>query len=425
MKLKPYFKDKVAIVFAVDEKYIGYLSVCLESFKEQAKSGFYDIIILETNVKEEDKKLISKTYSNEKIKIRFVNLNCELEKINQDILYTRVYLTIAMYFRFFIPKILQEYEKAIYCDCDILFFEDIISLYSLDMQEYLLAGVIDTENLRQHYIQSDFVVYCKDVLCLKNTLTYFQSGVLVFNIKKCLKEKFLEQCLSTLASLDKPIYPDQDVLNIVAQDKFLFINPKYNVENHIVVFNRNNIQNLCPNDLETFQKSLREAVVLHFSGDRKPWNQPLSANAKIWWNYARKSPFYEEILYDNIFTNWQSQFKQAKFGAVLRVKNMLSYRFGLCFLKCKNPCLLILLPLFLLKEFWNFKYEQRLYKHIVNIEPSLEKPFLEDYADYEEALKVKKYLGFRLGQAFLKNPLTFVFKIPKIYKEFKQGRNNG
>lgn len=163
MRLAPYFEHKVGIVFGVDEKYLAYLSVCLESLIECAQNDFYDVIIFETNIKPEDKELIEKRYSNERIKIRFVNLSCELEKINQDIFYTRVYLTQAMYFRFFIPKILKAYDKVIYCDCDVLFRKDITELYSLNMQGYVLAGVIDTENLRQHYIKTDFVDYCRGV----------------------------------------------------------------------------------------------------------------------------------------------------------------------------------------------------------------------------------------------------------------------
>lgn len=414
--IEPFFKEKVGLVFCVDEIYIPYLSVALQSLNKNCKNGNYDIIIFETGLSEEQKCILAQKHSNDKTKIRFISLNEELKTISKEILYTRVYLTIAMYYRFFIPHILKTYDKVIYCDCDVLFFQELTPLYALDLKDNFLAAVKDTENLGQHFRNTDFVEYCKKTLKLQNSLNYFQSGVLIFNVKQCLKEHFLEQCINTLASLNKPIYPDQDVLNIVCENKVSFIEQLYNVENHIVVFHRDGLHYLSDEDLEAYIKSIENVVILHYSGDRKPWNSPQSANAKIWWYYARKTLFYEELLLAN--------FKQSKpiYGACERVKNFLSYRLGKALVESKNPFLFIILPLRLLFIVYSFKKEEKMYKKLAVFNPNFQKLPLEQYADYEEALKIKEHLSYKLGTLMLKNPFTFIFNVFNVYRDFKKER---
>lgn len=106
-------------------------------------------------------------------------------------------------------------------------------------------------------------------------------------------------------------------------------------------------------------------------------------------------------------------------GAVLRVKNHLAYKFGQTFLNARNPKRILLLPWDIAKAGLGHYFEKLVYKQMIKINPALKLIPLENYGDYEEALRVKKHLSYRLGQAFLKNPFSFIFKIPKIYKEFK------
>lgn len=418
-KIFPAFSEKIAIAFGVDNKYIGYLSVALESFKQHCKDNYYDIIIMFSDLQDEQKTIIQATYSSEKIKIRFIDLT-EIIKNHIELQYTNAYLTSAMYIRFFIPQILHNYSKVIYCDCDVVFLKDISQLYHLNLEQFLLGAVKDTENLRQHYINSDFVTYCQKILRLKNSLNYFQSGVLIFNIQQCLKEQLLEQCLETLSKISQPIYPDQDILNIVAENKVRFLQGYWNVENHIVVFNRNNLTNLSSRDLTEYQDSLNNVAILHYSGDRKPWNHPTTPNATIWWSYARKTPFYEQIIYQNIFKHWKSHFPINPIGAVDRVKNTLSYRLGNAIVKANNSLYkCILLPFLLLQIIIQYKREKTLYEFICKTNPSFTKPPLHTYIDYQECLKTKQHLSYQLGNLLIKSPFSFPFKAFGIYKKFK------
>jgi hypothetical protein len=110
---------------------------------------------------------------------------------------------------------------------------------------------------------------------------------------------------------------------------------------------------------------------------------------------------------------------QKPLGAADRVKNQLSYKLGNKILKSKTPTKILKLPFTLISIIKEHKFEQRVLSILYKQNPSLKPLPLESYGDYYEALKHKEHLSYKLGQALIKNPFTFVFKLPSIYKNFK------
>ncbi|MBX7491427.1 glycosyltransferase family 2 protein [Helicobacter turcicus] len=107
-------------------------------------------------------------------------------------------------------------------------------------------------------------------------------------------------------------------------------------------------------------------------------------------------------------------------GAALRVKNHLSYKLGYAIIQAKSPLKALALPLTLIQILLTHKLESKVLKTLYRFHVELQPPPLESYADYEEALETKWHLSYRLGKALLKNPLTFVFKINSIYRDYKR-----
>ena len=110
-------------------------------------------------------------------------------------------------------------------------------------------------------------------------------------------------------------------------------------------------------------------------------------------------------------------------GAVERVKNQLSYKIGNCLIQTSNISKALKLPFTLYVIISNHRFEQKVLKALVSLKPELKPLRLQDFADYDESLKVKEHLSYRLGSAMLKNPLTFPFKIPSIYRDYKRRKN--
>ncbi|TNH36833.1 glycosyltransferase family 2 protein [Campylobacter helveticus] len=134
-------------------------------------------------------------------------------------------------------------------------------------------------------------------------------------------------------------------------------------------------------------------------------------------------PWQLEIL-DTILRSPQealNRYYTKLYGAIDRIKNQLSYKLGEAILKANNPLKFLKLPFTLISLVKTHQFEQKVLQFLIRLEPKFKPLDLEKYADYEEALRIKKHLSYRLGQALLKNPLTFIFKIPSIYQNFKKG----
>ncbi|ECP6012018.1 glycosyltransferase family 2 protein, partial [Campylobacter jejuni] len=113
-------------------------------------------------------------------------------------------------------------------------------------------------------------------------------------------------------------------------------------------------------------------------------------------------------------------FGKLYFGASERIKWQLSYRIGKLLIDLKNPVQILKFPFKLFLEIKQFKFEQKIYKTTIKFYPNLQLPPLEEYSDYEQALKIKKHLSYILGKSFINNPILFIFKIKKIYKQYKK-----
>ncbi|HED6158360.1 TPA: hypothetical protein R5W75_001784, partial [Campylobacter coli] len=88
-----------------------------------------------------------------------------------------------------------------------------------------------------------------------------------------------------------------------------------------------------------------------------------------------------------------------KYGtAKQRIQNQLSYRLGQTIINSKNIFKILFMPIFLLSNIISFKQERQVYNKKIKKDPSLILPPLEKYPDYQEAIKFKNYLSYRLGQ---------------------------
>ena len=112
-------------------------------------------------------------------------------------------------------------------------------------------------------------------------------------------------------------------------------------------------------------------------------------------------------------------------GAIKLVKSHLAYKLGACMIRNSKSLLgCIKMPYLLVAIKWAHAEER---KNFINITP------LQDYIDYEEALKVKEFLSYKLGEALIKayknmwkgGLIKFVFKEAwEIRRDFMEKKAN-
>ncbi|EIQ8970551.1 hypothetical protein LV583_001169 [Campylobacter coli] len=121
--------------------------------------------------------------------------------------------------------------------------------------------------------------------------------------------------------------------------------------------------------------------------------------------------------------NFQAQYGTAK----SRIQNQLSYKLGQTMIVNSKSFLgCLLMPVILLGIVISYKQEQKIYKRKIEKDLSLKLPSLEQYPDYQEAIKFKNYLSYRLGQVIIKgfkNPLSIIllpYEIVKLIYKFRK-----
>lgn len=187
---------------------------------------------------------------------------------------THGHISEATYYRFFFDSYLpKNLDFILYVDADIICKRNPVPLIKEDIEKlkktkYLLAA--RTEVFKQKTIEPHW-----ERLNLQGE-RYFNAGVLVINYQKWLDDSISDKLYQKLVDFkDILLYWDQDVMNMVIDDKFLEINPNLNFDLYIST----NKNNLSP--LEHFgQDALDEMSLLHYTGSIKPWTVRGSFNKK-------------------------------------------------------------------------------------------------------------------------------------------------
>ncbi|EPC1857211.1 hypothetical protein ACYQE6_000385 [Campylobacter coli] len=143
------------------------------------------------------------------------------------------------------------------------------------------------------------------------------------------------------------------------------------------------------------------------------------------------------IIYSDMIKSNQIQSKlsfQFKYGtAKSRIQNQLSYKLGQAMIVNSKSILgYIRMPFVLSYIKDKHKQEQKIYQEKIKKDPSLKLPLLESYPDYQEALKFKNHLSYKLGEALIQANKTWykggyvkmLFEIGKLKQKIKK-ENNG
>lgn len=267
--------NKIPIFFAVDDGYIPFLAVTLQSMITNASKKYsYDLKILYTNINDENKQKILK-FENDNFKIEFIDLNYYLEELSGK-LYTRDYYTKTTYYRLLIPNLYPQYDKALYLDSDTAVLGDVAELYNTDIGNNLVGAVPDlsVRNIKE------FSEYVERVIGLVDYKNYFNAGVLLMNLKSMREFDFQSKFLYLLETVKYSVAQDQDYLNRICKGRTKLLDASWNVMP-------------IPTDTPLKGKDLN---IIHYNLIYKPWHFDNVLYQEYFWKYAKQTEFYNLIL---------------------------------------------------------------------------------------------------------------------------------
>ncbi|MBQ5847454.1 MAG: glycosyltransferase family 8 protein [Treponema sp.] len=266
-------KPEVPVFFATDDNYAPFLAVTFKSILDNASKDFsYKFYVLTTNLSSSYEKRI-KEFESEDVKIEFIFLKETIEKIKAKF-HLRDYYSIETYYRFFIANMFPQYDKVLYCDCDVIVLGDIAELYNHNIDNYLV-GACPEEVMAEVKVFGDYVEQALDVECEK----YFNAGVMLMNLDGFRKENIEEKFFDMLQKYTFRVTQDEDYLNVLCKGKVKLFH---------LGWNKTAFKNEKFND--------KDLKLIHYKIHWKPWHYDGVLYENHFWDYAKQTSFYEEIL---------------------------------------------------------------------------------------------------------------------------------
>ena len=209
----PLDLNDVVLVFACNELFVPYLSVALQSILVNASPNrHYDIVVLTRDITPKSMITLTQQASKYHVGLGFLDVDAALGDIR---LPHHGHFRPETYFRLLAPTLLDNVEKAIYLDSDIVVCADVAELFDTDVTGYLLAATRDADTIGQIDGYDPTVYsYLKDQLGMSEPHDYFQAGVLLMNLEKFRQTITAEELLD-IATERTWRWLDQDVLNKV------------------------------------------------------------------------------------------------------------------------------------------------------------------------------------------------------------------
>jgi lipopolysaccharide biosynthesis glycosyltransferase len=290
----------IPVLLSCNDYYVPYLGSTILSLAKTTKSKL-DIIVLNREITEASINLIQsliKDYPH--VSVRFINVS---SRLNKYALTVHEHISMDTFSRLLIPIILKEYDKIIYLDSDLILRGDISTLYSMDLGNNTLAGVIDIGYVSLYNGNDKRIVESADnALNLSDPYKYINAGVLVIDVKK-LCEKYPGDYLINYASEYDHMYMDQDIINKLFEGDILHLDQCWNTMHYHSGERKRLIGMYAPRNLaEEYMNARKNPQIIHYAGNRKPWNDEYEDFAKEYWELISGT-----LLYNIIFSRHLSQ----------------------------------------------------------------------------------------------------------------------
>ena len=210
--------EKIKVAFSSNDWYAEHLAVAIYSLLKNLSDWYFvEIIILDWWISEKNKKLIK----NICLKLNNWNPNFILMDRKKFENLPTTWLSQEIYYRLDLPELLWNDNSIIYLDVDIIIDWDISKLANINLWNNIIWAV--KEITTQNYYKDDYN------LKSKYKWLFFNSWVLVMNLKKMREIKFKEKVYEWFNKyLKKLTFHDQDILNIICENKWISLPPKYN-----------------------------------------------------------------------------------------------------------------------------------------------------------------------------------------------------
>ena len=185
---------KVSVAFICDSHYIIPTAVAITSLIcNKNPNTYYDIYIIAADLSDDE---IEKFYELRENNADIYIIKASLEKFKS--IYKSRYITSAACLKFDLPVLIPHKDKVLYLDSDVIIQKDLGDLFEINIKDFY-AGVV------KNFLQID------NNLKINN---YFNSGVMLLNLKLMRENDSSTALLNIRKSSNKSAFMDQNCFNI-------------------------------------------------------------------------------------------------------------------------------------------------------------------------------------------------------------------
>ncbi|MCQ2082191.1 MAG: glycosyltransferase family 8 protein [Lachnospiraceae bacterium] len=305
---------QINLAMSFNKVYVKYAYVMLTSVFENQKEGTnINLTVLHSDLGFEEQKMIKDLVCANGGQVNYVFVNTEMFPTNIP---TTVDWTIETYYRLILPEFLpEEMERVLYIDADVIVNGPLDELYSEAFEDNVLCAC-DNFGM-QNFEGQNFGPYRRRMFSnhFERGLTYVNPGMMIMNLKLLRKLCNLETYIDVARQFDFNLEMlDMDLINYVHAG-------------HIRVLDKYKYHLLA---MQSYNEgirydSARMVTVVHYAG-HKPWQGegPRYDIEQIWWDYAVKTPFYNEFTAKFVYECINSSYNYDKIRKLTEEKMLLN-----------------------------------------------------------------------------------------------------
>ncbi len=289
------------VAFASNDWYAEHLAVAIYSLlKNLSENYFVEVIVLDWWISEKNKKIIGDVCKKtQKWKVEFIIMD---RKKFENLPTT--WLSQEIYYRLDLPEILTNDKKIIYLDVDIVVNGNIGELIETELWDDVIWAVREITTV--NYYTDDYN------LKSKNWWLFFNSWVLLMDLEKMRKMNFKKIFYKWMNEFIKKLtFHDQDILNIILENKRNSLHPKFNA---LPFLRTTKNWKILWYSKKEFDEAKNNPIVIHYAS-KKPWNNTCSHPLEYLYHQYRKEIWLKPIIkkkhtFKSLFEKYFSWFWQ-------------------------------------------------------------------------------------------------------------------
>ena len=277
----------LSIFLSSDENYAKYMTVTIQSIIQNTKEKI-SFSVLDGGINETNKIRLQKLVTEASHKIEFIEMDISLFENLPDVLH----FSLNAYFRYLIPILKPEINKALYVDTDMIIEGDVKEIFDIDLEGKGLGAVAYMDEDMNKKVYADY----KEKLNLPQSHRYFNSGLLLIDCDYWRNNQLTEKLFQKTNELKNKLkMPDQDILNLVFKENYKELPAQYNLVVDLTAGYK---------DFNSYIASLKGCFVLHYTGGRsiRPWMKSNVPGEKYFWKYAKQTSCYDDLKQELIET---------------------------------------------------------------------------------------------------------------------------